>query len=42
VRRALRKTRRFLRSLGDNDDDALLATADSVLGKSSTTIKSGA
>jgi acyl-CoA dehydrogenase family protein 9 len=32
VRRALRKTRQFLRSLGDNDDEAMLATADAVLG----------
>ena len=32
VRRALRKTRHFLRGLGDNDDIAMLATADSVLG----------
>ena len=36
VRRAFRKTRQFLRGLGDNDDAALLATADAVLGKSST------
>jgi len=33
VRRAFRKTRHFLRSLGDNDDAALLATADAILGK---------
>ena len=32
VRRALRKTRHFLRGLGDNDDSAMLATADAVLG----------
>ncbi len=35
VRRSLRKTRHFLRDLGDNDDSAMLATADAVLGKSS-------
>ncbi|MEO6969415.1 MAG: acyl-CoA dehydrogenase family protein [Chthoniobacterales bacterium] len=32
VRRALRHTRDFLRGLGDNDDSAMLATADAVLG----------
>jgi len=32
VRRALRKTRHFLRGLGDNDDAAMLTTADAVLG----------
>ncbi len=32
VRRALRKTRHFLRGLGENDDAAMLATADAVLG----------
>ena len=33
VRRAFRKTRDFLRGLGDNDDRAMLQTADAVLGK---------
>jgi acyl-CoA dehydrogenase family member 9 len=42
VRRALRKTRHFLRGLGDNDDAALLATADAVLGKSSAASQNGA
>ena len=42
VRRALRKTRHFLRGLGDNDDDALLATADAILGKSSAARQNGA
>jgi alkylation response protein AidB-like acyl-CoA dehydrogenase len=42
VRRALRKTRHFLRGLGDNDDAALLATADAVLGKTNATSRNGA
>jgi len=42
VRGSLRKTRRFLRGLGDNDDAALLATADAVLGQSSVTSQNGA
>ncbi|MEO7165900.1 MAG: acyl-CoA dehydrogenase family protein [Spartobacteria bacterium] len=43
MRRALRKTRSFLRGLGDNDDDAMLATADVVLGKPrSATKRNGA
>jgi acyl-CoA dehydrogenase family member 9 len=42
VRRALRQTRQFLRGLGDNDDAALLATADTVLGKSGTPKQNGA
>jgi hypothetical protein len=33
IRRSFRKTRRFLRGLGDNDDTAMLQTADVVLGK---------
>jgi acyl-CoA dehydrogenase family protein 9 len=33
VRRAFRHIRGFLRGLGDNDDAALLATADAVLGQ---------
>ena len=42
VRRAFRKTRHFLRGLGDNDDRALLATADAVLGKSGAASQNGA
>ena len=42
VRRAFRKTRHFLRGLADNDDAALLATADAVLGKSSAVSLKGA
>ncbi|HXA09039.1 MAG TPA: acyl-CoA dehydrogenase family protein [Chthoniobacterales bacterium] len=42
VRRALRQIRQFLRGLGDNDDAALLATADTVLGKSGTPKQNGA
>ncbi len=42
VRRAFRKTRHFLRGLGDNDDPALLATADAVLGQSSAASQNGA
>ena len=42
VRRALRKTRHFLRGLGDNDDAAMLATADAVLGKGAAASRNGA
>jgi acyl-CoA dehydrogenase family protein 9 len=42
MRRALRKTRHFLRGLGDNDDTAILATADAVLGKTSAPGRNGA
>ena len=42
MRRALRKTRHFLRGLGDNDDAALLATADAVLGKDQRASRNGA
>jgi acyl-CoA dehydrogenase family protein 9 len=42
VRRALRKTRHFLRALGDNDDKAILATADAVLGKTGVPGRNGA
>ena len=42
MRRALRKTRRFLRGLGDNDDNAILATADAVLGKTGVPGRNGA
>jgi acyl-CoA dehydrogenase family protein 9 len=42
VRRALRKTRHFLRALGDNDDKAILATADAVLGKIGVPGRNGA
>lgn len=41
VRRALRKTRHFLRGLGDNDDNAILATADAVLGKTGAAGRNG-
>src|SRR6266446_6585285 len=41
MKRALRKTRHFLRGLGDNDDTALLATADAVLGQSSGAGRNG-
>jgi acyl-CoA dehydrogenase family member 9 len=37
VRRSLRKIKEALRDLGDNDDRALLATANAVLGKRETT-----
>ncbi len=36
VRRSLRKIREALRDLGDNDDAAMLATANAVLGQRST------
>jgi acyl-CoA dehydrogenase family protein 9 len=42
VRRAFRKTRHFLRALGDNDDNAILATADAVLGKTGVPGRNGA
>ena len=42
VRRALRKTRHFLRGLGDNDDPAMLATANAVLGQSEAPGRNGA
>ena len=42
IRRAFRKTRRFLRGLGDNDDTAVLATADAVLGQSGPASQNGA
>jgi hypothetical protein len=42
MRRALRKTRHFLRGLGDNDDNAVLATADAVLGKTGAAGRNGA
>jgi alkylation response protein AidB-like acyl-CoA dehydrogenase len=41
MKRALRKTRHFLRGLGDNDDTALLATADAVLGQNSGAGRNG-
>ena len=40
--RSARKTRHFLRGLGDNDDNALLATADAVLGEPGATSRNGA
>ena len=42
VRRALRHTRQFLRGLGDNDDAAMLATANAVLGHGDTAGRNGA
>lgn len=42
VRRSLRKTKEALRDLGDNDDRALLATANAVLGKRSSAGQNGA
>jgi len=42
LRRAFRKTRHFLRGLGDNDDSAILATADAVLGKTGAPGRNGA
>jgi hypothetical protein len=41
IRRALRKTRNFLRGLGDNDDNAILATANAVLGKTGAASRNG-
>ena len=42
IRRSFRKTRRFLRGLGDNDDAAVLATADAVLSQSNPASQNGA
>ena len=42
VRRSLRRIREALRDLGDNDDRALLQTADVILGMSSPTTGNGA
>jgi acyl-CoA dehydrogenase family member 9 len=42
VRRSLRNIREALRGLGDNDDRALLATADAVLGTTGETGRNGA
>jgi hypothetical protein len=42
VRRALRQTRQFLRGLGDNDDAAMLTTADAVLGSADAPGRNGA
>jgi hypothetical protein len=42
VRRSFRKIREALRDLGDNDDRALLQTADAVLGTSGTSQPNGA
>ena len=41
VRTALRKTRGFLRGLGDNDDREILATANAVLGTSGAPNRNG-
>ncbi|MEO6872644.1 MAG: acyl-CoA dehydrogenase family protein [Chthoniobacterales bacterium] len=42
VRRSLRKIKEALRDLGDNDDRALLATANAVLGARSSAARNGA
>jgi hypothetical protein len=42
VRRAFRKIKEALRDLGDNDDAALLATADAVLGRTRVSGSNGA
>ncbi|HEY5035904.1 MAG TPA: acyl-CoA dehydrogenase family protein [Chthoniobacterales bacterium] len=42
VRRSLRKTKEALRDLGDNDDKAMLATANAVLGKRNSVGGNGA
>ena len=41
VRRSFRKIKEALRDLGDNDDAAILATADAVLGKNGTPDRNG-
>jgi hypothetical protein len=41
VRRAFRKIKEALRDLGDNDDPAILATADAVLGKNGAPDRNG-
>jgi hypothetical protein len=41
VRRSLRHIREALRGLGDNDDRALLATADAILGPGGATERTG-
>ena len=42
LRQSFHRIKRFLSELTDNDDKALLATANSVLGKHQTTIRNGA
>ena len=42
VRRSLRRIREALRDLGDNDDRALMTTADAVMAKSAPAIRNGA
>jgi len=42
VRRSLRKTREALRDLGDNDDRALMKTADAILAQNNATTRNGA
>ena len=42
IRCSFRNIRRFLRGLGENDDAALLATAEAVLGRSSSTNQNSA
>jgi acyl-CoA dehydrogenase family member 9 len=42
IRHSFRKTRDYLRGLGDNDDKAMLQTADAFLGKKSSAGNNGA
>jgi hypothetical protein len=42
VRRSLRKIREALRDIGDNDDRALMKTADAILTKGSPQTRNGA
>jgi hypothetical protein len=42
VRRSLRKIREALRDLGDNDDRALMKTADAILAKNTPAARNGA
>ena len=42
VRHSFRKTRECLRGLGDNEDKAMLQTADAVLGKKNNAGNNGA
>jgi hypothetical protein len=42
VRRSLRRTREALRDLGDNDDRALMKTADAILAGCNSTARNGA
>ena len=42
LRRSFRNIRQFLRTISENDDEALLATANTVLGKSDSASRNGA